>query len=277
VSVGLYLMTQKGLAVLEAALDSGVEIAHVTTARAEGMHDAAHEQIMDRARAYGLPAFLRTHPAEFTGAQSVAAGWRWMLDVPQLVVLHDSLLPRYRGFSPLITALVNGEQSVGVTAFWAEAEPDTGPIVGQRQMPVRYPARMRDVLEQIAALYGSLAAEVLTTIAVGAPLPARPQDHGRASWSVWRDEDDYRIDWSWDARKVVRLVDAASDPFPGAWTTANGQKGRVLRAVAEPDVRIEDRVPGKVAFIRDGAPVVVCGTGLVRLAGVDVPLRTRFV
>jgi methionyl-tRNA formyltransferase len=276
-SVGLYLMTQKGLAVLEAALDSGVQIAHVTTAAAEGMNDDAHHQIAARAKAYGLPTFLRAHPPEYAGAQSVAAGWRWMLDVPNLVVLHDSLLPRYRGFSPLITALVNGETEVGVTAFLAEAEPDTGPIVGQRRMPVRYPARMRDVLDQIAALYGSLAAEVLTTMAVGAPLPQRQQDHGRASWSVWRDEDDYRIDWGWDARKVVRLVDAASEPFPGAWTTANGQKGRVARAVMEPDVRIEDRVPGKVAFIRDGAPVVVCGTGMVRLPGVDVPLRTRFV
>jgi methionyl-tRNA formyltransferase len=271
-SVGLYLMTQKGLAVLEAALDSGVQIAHVTTAAAEGMNDDAHLQIAARAKAYGLPTFLRAHPPAFTADQSVAAGWRWMLDVPNLVVLHDSLLPRYRGFSPLITALVNGESEVGVTAFLAETEPDTGPIVAQRSIPVAYPTRMRDVLDRLVPLYGELAADVLA-----GDLRSTPQDHARATYSLWRDELDYRIDWTRDDRRIVRLVDAASDPFPGAWTTLDGVKVRVPRAVPEPDVRIEDRVPGKVAFIRDGAPVVVCGTGLVRLPGVDVPLRTRFV
>lgn len=286
-SVGLYLMTEKGEAVLDAALKSGIEIAHVTTAPATGMNDDAHLRIEQRAKGNAIPTFLRAHPPEYNGDVSIAAGWRWMLDVPNLIVLHDSLLPRYRGFSPLITALINGEPQVGVTAFLAEEEPDTGPIIAQQSVPVVYPARMRDVLERLIPVYRDLAAEVCATLAAGEPLRYAVQDHARATWSLWRDEDDYRIDWTLDDRRICRLVDAASDPFPGAWATIPEDSlfVRVHGAVSEPDRMIEDRAPGKVAFFRDGDPVVVCSAGLLRItdlrddtgrAPVRVALKTRF-
>lgn len=281
--VGLYLMTEKGEAVLDAALKSGVQIAHVTTAPATGMNDDAHLRIEQRAKGNAIPTFLRAHPPEYDGDVSIAAGWRWMLDVPKLVVLHDSLLPRYRGFSPLITALINGEPQVGVTAFLAEEEPDTGPIIAQQTIPVVYPARMRDVLDRLVPVYRDLAAEVCATLAAGEPLRYAVQDHARATYSLWRDEDDYRIDWTLDDRRICRLVDAASDPFPGATATIDGELVRVARAMCAPDRMIEDRVPGKVAYKLNALPVVVCGTGLVQIDVVDyvsgfpreMPLKTR--
>ena len=233
VKVGLYLTNEKGLAVLNAALASGVEIAHVTYAPAKGMNDDSDKAIALIAKQSRIPTFLHAHPPEFTGDYSIAAGWRRMLDVPNLIVLHDSLLPRYRGFAPLITALVNGEPFVGVTAFLAEAEPDTGPIVGRREMPVIYPARMRQVLDRLVPLYAQLATEVLEQLP---DLSYAVQDHERATWSVWRDEDDYRIDWTRDDRRILRLIDAVSDPFPGAWTTdGDGNMLRIHRAAIVPD------------------------------------------
>lgn len=273
-SVGLYLMNEKGLAVLEAAIFDQVEIAHVTTAAAEGMLDDSHEEIARLAKAHKIPTFLHAHPPAFTGTHSLAAGWRWMLDVPNLVVLHDSLLPRYRGFSPLITALVNGEPQVGVTAFLAEAEPDTGPIIAQASLPVVYPTRMREVLDRLTPLYADIASDVLNELP---NLRYYAQDHAKATWSLWRDEDDYRIDWSQDDRRIQRLVDAASDPFPGAWTTAGDRVYHIDRAEIVPDRRIEDRVPGKVAYLEGGLPIVVCGRGLLRvMPRIAVPLRIRF-
>ena len=76
-------------------------------------------------------------------------------------------------------------------------------------------------------------------------------------------EDAPRIDWTRDDRRICRHVDAVSDPFPGATSTLAGQSVRVLGATTFPDVRIEDRVPGKVYRLFHGNPVVVCGTGLV--------------
>lgn len=273
-SIGLYLMNEKGLEVLHAALASGQEIAHVTTAPAEGMNDDAHLTIAKYAKHNGIPTFSHAHPPEFTGTHSIAAGWRWMLGVPNLVVLHDSLLPRYRGFSPLITALVNGERQVGVTAFLAEAEPDTGPIIAQASLAVVYPERMRDVLDRMIPLYGHIASDVLDDLP---NLRYAAQDHAKATWSLWRDEDDYRIDWNHDMWRIQRLVDAASDPFPGAWTTNGSERLRIDYADIVPDRRIEDRVPGKVAYLDSGGPVIVCGSGLLRVTVRDsyLSLRTR--
>lgn len=273
--IGLYLMTEKGMAVLEAALAGPHKIAHVTTAPAVGMNDDAHLRIAKLAKDYDIPTFLHAHPPEFRGDFSIAAGWRRMLDIPALVVLHDSLLPRYRGFSPLITAMANGEREVGVTAFLAQQEPDTGPIIAQRSMPLGFASRMRDVLDRIVPLYGELAREVLQQIP---DLRYAEQNHADATWSLWRDEDDYRIDWTRDDRSILRLINAASDPFPGAWTTIAGvERIRIDRAWIEYDRRIEDRTPGKVAYYEGGEAVIVCGTGLLRIEGHALGLRTRLV
>ncbi len=280
--VGLYLMNEKGLAVLETAIAYQHDIAHVTTAPAVGMADDSHLEIAHLAKQLDIPTFLHAHPPEFAGGFSIAAGWRRMLHVPNLVVLHDSLLPRYRGFAPLITALVNGEPEIGVTAFLAEQEPDTGPIIAQRSIPVSYPTRMRQVLDRLVPLYAELAGEVLGQIP---ELRYAEQNHADATWSLWRDEADYRIDWRQDDRRILRLINAASDPFPGAWTTMNGEQIRIDRAEIVYDRRIEDRVPGKVAYYagaeRDGYPgdpVIVCGSGLLRIYDWPaMPLRTRLV
>lgn len=265
VNVALYLMTSKGAAVLNAVLASGVEVAHVVTAPATGMADDAHETIVADCKRAGIPVFLHAAPPALSATVGIAAGWRKLLDVPNLVVLHDSLLPRYRGFAPLVTALVNGEPEVGVTAFLARDEPDTGPIVGQRTLPVAYPARLADVTARLEPLYAQLAMEICHSVKAGEPIRAAEQDHRRATTSLWRDEADYRIDWARDDRRIARLVDAVSDPLPGATSTLAGEPVRVLAAHPAGDVPIEDRQPGKIARLEDGLPVVVCGTGLVKV------------
>lgn len=83
-----------------------------------------------------------------------------------------------------------------------------------------------------------------------------------------------------------RFVDALGWPYRGASTLLGEQKLRVFAAETVPDVVVENRTPGKVLFVRQGQPVVVCGTGLLRLTelrtdqGVDaLPLaqfRSRF-
>lgn len=286
--VGLYLIGSKGLATLRAALAANVEIAHVTWAPATGIADESHTDIDRLAKQAGAPTFLRQHPPDHTADWSLAAGWRWMLPSANLVVLHDSLLPRYRGFAPLVTALTNGDPAVGVTAFLAdEHEYDSGPIVRQRTVAVTYPARMAEVLGRVNSCYAAITDDVLDELRVTGTLRSVPQDHSAATYSVWRDEDDYRIDWTRDDRTVQRLVDACSHPFPGAWTTRkespwndfDRQIVRILDAVVERDTVFEQRHPGKVAFVRDGDPVVVCGQGMLRVLATDPPgaltLRTR--
>jgi methionyl-tRNA formyltransferase len=260
-TVALYLCTTKGHATLTAACASGVDIAYVVTAPAVGMDDDSHKAIEAECKTAGIPVYLWDAPPIHHADVVIAAGWRRLLDIEApIVVLHDSILPRYRGFAPMITALVNGEPEIGVTAFMARPEPDTGPIVAQ---------------------YRSLTREICMRITAGEPIRYAEQEHDRATYSVWRDDDDFRIDWTRDADRICRLVDAASSPFAGAWSTVAGAAVRVDRARPFPDVPIEDRQPGKVFRIDDGMPVVVCGRGLVKIerwrgAEPDTKLKVRF-
>lgn len=278
--VGLYVAGAKGVATLQAAIASEVPVAYVVTEAVPGVNDR-HEQAMIENLAASAWIPIGGH-VEVAADRSIAAGWRRMLDVPNLVVIHDSLLPRYRGFAPLVTALIDGAPRVGATAILGGPIADTGPIVGQYATSVVYPARIADVIAQVAPLYARLTRDILANW----PTAGTVQNEVDATYSVWRDGDDYVIDWSQDSARILRLIDAVSDPYPGASTSTRTEVVRVLEADELPDVRVDDRKPGKVIFLDGGCPVVVCGRGLLRLLDLRdydgrsllpwLSLRTRF-
>lgn len=281
--LALYVRTSRGAAVLGAAIDAFANVAYVVTADDPTMPDDGTDRIRDLCAHADIPCFDRA-PLHAVATHRIAAGWRSLLDVPNLVVMHDSLLPRYRGWSPLIAALVNGDRRLGVTAILAEgaSEFDVGPIVGQQEIQIDYPIRIAEALERIVPLYSTLTQQILAEW----PTAGRPQHEAAATYSVWRDQDDYRIDWTQDAARIRRHIDATTHPYAGASALLNGCLVRIIEAQEESDVTVEDRHVGKVLFVRDRHPVVICGTGLLRLTDVRdesgrplvtlASIRTRF-
>lgn len=223
------------------------------------------EAIRQLCRRQNLVVRDRRDMAEVRGVGFVI-GWRWLLPSSgKLLIFHDSLLPRYRGFAPLVNALINGEREVGASLFTAVDEYDAGAIVFQERWTVEYPIRIKEAIGRMAECYCSLLEQALSTIRKGEPLPASAQDPRLATYSLWRDEEDYRIDWNWDHGMVRRVVDALGDPYPGARCML-GKESVIIDAVEEvEDVVIENRTPGKVIFQQGSLPVVVCGRGLVRI------------
>lgn len=266
--LGLYLRTGRGAAVLRAALRSGVVIAYVYAERDEAMPHDGSDEIFALADEADIPVFGSKNrvgnPASYLGpTHIIAAGWRTMLAEKNLIVMHDSLLPRWRGWAPTITALIHGDRTVGVTAILAEGtdEFDVGPIVGQKTLPVVYPAKIADVLSGLEPLYEQLTEGII----LDWPTSGRPQHGAGATYSVWRDHDDYRIDWNDAAGRIRRVIDACGHPHPGAWTTVNGVQVRITDAEQMPDVVMHERHVGKVLMMRDRKPVVICGKGLLRI------------
>ncbi|OGX91094.1 methionyl-tRNA formyltransferase [Hymenobacter coccineus] len=281
--ITLFLMTEKGYRVLQhivahldktaVALVVGAPDAHVANDYfAEIQALCAQENIPFQRRVAGRP------PA---ASQALAVSWRWLITgIDRLIVLHDSLLPQYRGFAPLVACLLNGEPEIGVTALYATTEFDQGPVLAQVARPVQYPITIARAVALAVECYLELTAQLWPGLCAGSLPPGTPQLEAAATYSLWRDEADYRIDWHRDSAYLRRFVDALGAPYRGASTLLGGQLHRVLAAEAEPDVVIENRAPGKVLFVRAGEPVVVCGTGLLRLtalrtdAGADaLPLR----
>lgn len=195
-----------------------------------------------------------------------AVGWQYLFKevMPFSVVFHDSLLPRYRGFSPTASALINGEPEIGVTALRPVSGVDEGPIVGQASVQVQYPIKIKEALEIQAGLMIDLAAQIYQQWREGG-LSEQEQDHTRATYSLWRDDEDYLIDWSRPSSAILRMVDAVGFPYAGARTTINGETIIVDEASEVPDLTFEIRQPGKVWALVQGRPVVVCGSGLLRL------------
>jgi methionyl-tRNA formyltransferase len=195
-------------------------------------------------------------------------GWQYLLPPdPRMVVFHDSLLPRFRGFAPTVTALIAGETEIGVTALRPVGEPDAGPILAQHAQHLDYPAKIRDVLHRLTESYIACAYEVIGAFVAGT-LSETAQDPAAASYSIWRDDEDYLINWTHDAERICRTVDALGWPYPGARTRLGATSLTVLEAVPGPDLRFEIVQPGKLWSLSDGTPTVVCGAGTVVLTDV---------
>lgn len=218
---------------------------------------------------------------------AIAAGWQRMIyDMPSsaLIVFHDSLLPRYRGFNPLVTALLNKDRFIGVTALSAADKYDCGDIIHQLKIPVEYPILIEDAIRKVGDSY-YVVAKTIYDLFIRNELKGTPQDEALATYSLWRDSDDYAINWSMDAEQIQLLVNSVGYPYLGASTSVNGELIRVKSATLVKDLIIENRTPGKIIYFDGNMPVVVCGKGLLRLDCLETndgdlmvitKLRTRF-
>lgn len=256
---------------LQALLASEHEVALVVTHPAS---DHPYERIWndsvaDLAAAHGVEVLVRDRPgdAELLDRLKladpdviVATNWRTWIP-PEIFALprygtlnvHDSLLPAYGGFSPLIWALINGEREVGVTAHMMDAELDAGDIVLQRAVPVGDRDTTTDLFHRTLALFGPITVDGLDLIASGRT-DWTPQDRSKASFFHKRAEEDSRIDWTWPAEDLDRLVRAQSDPYPNAFTYHGGRRIRIVGASVSKGRY--GGTPGRI-FIREGDAVVI--------------------
>ncbi|MGW1208832.1 methionyl-tRNA formyltransferase [Streptomyces sp. NPDC002499] len=258
---------------LQALLDSDHEVVLVVT---HPKSDHAYEKIWDDsvaelAEKNDVPVLLRNRPddPELLAALREAApdiivanNWRtWLppelFDLPPhgTLNIHDSLLPSYAGFSPIIWALINDEPRVGVTAHRMNGELDAGDILMQRSVAVGPTDTATDLFHRTVDLISPLVRESLDLIASGQDTGQwQPQDRSRASFFHKRSAEDSRIDWSWPADRLERLIRAQSDPYPNAYTFHRGQRIRIVSAgVSE---ACYGGTPGRI-FIREGDGVVI--------------------
>jgi methionyl-tRNA formyltransferase len=154
---------------------------------------------------------------------------RALLDIPSLGALnvHPSLLPKYRGATPIQTALRNGDAQTGVSIMLMDAGMDTGEIVLQEAVAIQPDETYGELHDRLARIGATLLGRALDAATEGA-LPHSPQ-HGETSLTKPIVKGDLAIDWSWEARRIVDHVRAFS-PQPGARAIIDGETVKVLRA-----------------------------------------------
>ncbi|MBV1941391.1 methionyl-tRNA formyltransferase [Streptomyces sp. BV286] len=256
---------------LQALLESDHEVVlAVTHPKSDHVYEKIwDDSVADLAEKHGVPVLLRNRPddPELLAALKdaapdliVANNWRTVLP-PEVFGLpphgtlniHDSLLPAYAGFSPLIWALINGEREVGVTAHRMNAELDAGDVLLQRAVPVGAADTVTDLFHRTVDLIAPVVNESLDLIASGRAQWI-PQDRERASFFHKRSLEDSRIDWTWPAEDIERLVRAQCDPYPNAFTHHRGQRLRIVESAVSKGCY--GGTPGRI-FIREGDGVVV--------------------
>lgn len=267
--ITLFVMTQKGFEVLN-ALITGIGFAIIDTVISSRDTNIEHDyyiEIKECCQQHNISFYERNEMPEINTEFAIAISWRWLISLKQtkLIVLHDSLLPRYRGFAPLINALINEEKKVGVTALFASEQYDRGDIIAQEEITIKYPLTIKSVIERIVTVYAKIAVELVKNIRNKIPLKAIPQDESKASYSLWLDDSDYFIDWSKSAIQIKNFIDAVGYPYKGACTWDGEKLCRIIDAIVEEDVVIENRNCGKLIFMKENEPVIVCGSGLLQI------------
>ena len=173
-----------------------------------------------------------------------SAGGRWLN-------VHASLLPAYRGASPVAQAILDGYTETGVSIMEVVPQLDAGPVLAQTTVPVGKTNTTGSLSEKLATAGGRLLAETLPKYQSG-KLQPRPQDEAAATMTRTLRKADGEIDWSRDAAYLARFV-RAMQPWPGAWTTFSGQRIVVTTVRAED----ADGAPGRF----EPAPTLQVGTG----------------
>lgn len=267
---GLFLMTYKGFRVLQSIIDSGYA-SHIgfvcigKDANVKNDYRAEIEKCCTENNILRIESKdARQYAAEVD--YTIAISWRWLLEAENLIVLHDSLLPKYRGFAPLVNMLKNGETRIGVTALFAADEYDKGDIIAQSATDITYPIKIEKAVETVTANYIEAVDFIFKTITTGKPLESKPQNESEASYSLWLDDRDYKIDWKKDSAYVQRFIDAVGFPYHGAFAFLNGKKIIIRDAEVMEDVKVENRDVGKIIYFHEKFPVVVCGSGLIKIA-----------
>ena len=152
-----------------------------------------------------------------------------LLELPRLGALnvHPSMLPKYRGATPIQTAIKNGDRETGVSIMLMDSGLDTGDLVLQRAVAIEPNETYGELHDRLAAAGAALLAEALDLAARG-ELTAQPQV-GDVSLTHPTSKEDLRIDWSWPPERIVNTVRAFS-PQPAARALLDGELVKILRA-----------------------------------------------
>jgi methionyl-tRNA formyltransferase len=173
--------------------------------------------------------------------------------------VHASLLPRWRGASPIAHAILAGDRQTGITLMQGTAGLDRGPIVAVGRIEIDADVTAGELAARLADLGGGLLEQELGPFLAGRTTPAA-QDEAAATWAPKLTTADGELRFTDPAEGLVRRVRAMT-PEPGAWTTFNGQRLGVVRA----SVAGGRGVRHGTFEVRDGVPHVAAGAGWLRL------------
>lgn len=186
-----------------------------------------------------------------------------ILEIPKYgcVNVHPSLLPKWRGASPVSFAILNGEKKTGVSYILMDEKLDHGPIIHQIEHDIPANITANQLTEDLATLAANNLRNILIDYIEG-KLKPEPQDDSAATFSKEIKKEDGRINWNKSAQKVINQINAFT-PWPGTYCIWQNKKLKIIKAMAESNNRKLE--PGQAK-----GSVVGTGSGSIKLLEVQL-------
>ncbi len=174
--------------------------------------------------------------------------------------IHPSLLPKYRGPSPIQATIMSGSNETGVTIMKVDEEMDHGPIVAITNYQLPITKNYKEMEEDLAKISAELLIETLPKYIKGEIKP-KEQDHGQATFTKLLTREDGRINWNKTAEEIYNQI-RALNPEPGTWTTWQNKILNIKSAEVS-CLDVEHLNNGKIMEINDSIAVATAKCYLV--------------
>ncbi len=199
---------------------------------------------------------------------------RKVLDIPAFGCLniHPSLLPRYRGSSPVASAILRGDTETGVTIMLLDAGVDTGPILTQKRVFMEPEDTTESLENKLSEIGADLLVETMPAWFEQKLSPKRQED-GEATYTSQISKNDGAINWQLSANELEKRV-RAFHPWPGSYTRWRGKTLKVVQST--PVASAEPTEPGMVVDLASHTGTfsgVATGEGILGLLKVQLEGR----
>ncbi|MFZ3072845.1 MAG: methionyl-tRNA formyltransferase [Thermodesulfobacteriota bacterium] len=276
---------------LERLLQAGFDVAAVVTRpeKPRGRGQAvAPSRVKEFALKRGLPVLEPssiTHNAEFLAelnsikpdVMAVVAYGRILpqeiLSVPPMgcVNVHASILPFYRGASPINMAIMNGDKSTGVSTMLMDRGMDTGPALLIEETEIGEDETAGELSERLSLIGAELLVKTLRLLAEGNITPLA-QDSSRATFALPLKKEDALIDWSLSAIEIKNKVRGLC-PKPGAYTYLKGKVLKIYGGKVLPDTR--GAGAGTIIENNCSGMAIKCGKGIFLATELQIEGKKR--
>lgn len=198
-----------------------------------------------------------------------------ILDIPPYGCLniHASLLPKYRGASPIQHVIIDGEEKTGVTIMQMDAGLDTGDMLYKKEVAIDAHDTYETLHDKLMALGGEAIVEALPLLEQGSLKPEKQQD-SESCYASLIDKSMGRVDFNKEAVSLDRLIRGLT-PWPSAFTTYRGKQLKIWRA--EPDMAKETcgRAPGEIMETDKESITVATGQGALKIYELQLEGKKR--
>jgi methionyl-tRNA formyltransferase len=192
-----------------------------------------------------------------------------VIDIPSrdCLAIHPSLLPRHRGASPVVSAILSGDEFTGTTLMRVALKVDSGDILGQVQVPITEYDTTETLTGKLSLLSAQMVLDVLPRLMKSEIVP-RQQDQSLSNYFGQMSKQDGEVDWNMPAVDIWRRV-RAYNPWPGCYTRWNGKQLKILKAKPVPFE--ESTTPGLVVQLPDKHLLgIVTGDGVLAVSEVQL-------